>query len=63
MRLRVIFERRCRLAVGLGSASAAFGVGEAIALAIHLEDMDVMGQPVEQRAGQALGTKHAAARS
>jgi len=30
---------------------------EAIAVALHLEDADVMCQPVEQRAGEALGTE------
>jgi hypothetical protein len=28
---------------------------EAIAVAAHFEDVDVMGQPVEQRAGERLG--------
>ena len=30
---------------------------EAIAFAVHLEDADVMGQPVEERAGQAFGSE------
>ncbi len=29
---------------------------EAVAVAVHLEDVDVVGEPVEERAGQALGT-------
>ena len=32
-------------------------VFEAIALAVQLQDVDVMGQPVEQRAGEAFGTR------
>jgi hypothetical protein len=27
---------------------------QAVALAIHLQDGDVMGEPIEQNAGQAL---------
>jgi len=34
-------------------------VSEAEAVAVHLQDMDVVGQPVEQGAGQALGAEHA----
>jgi hypothetical protein len=30
-------------------------VGETVAVAVHLEDVDVVGEPVEQGAGQALG--------
>jgi hypothetical protein len=30
---------------------------ETIAVAVHLEDVDVVGQPVEQRAGQTLGAE------
>ena len=32
---------------------------EAIAVAVHFEDVDVVGEPIEQRAGQPLGPKHA----
>ena len=31
---------------------------ETVALAIHLEDVDVVGQAVEQRAGEPLGAEH-----
>ena len=31
---------------------------EPIAVAVHLEDVDVMGEAVEQRAGQAFGAEH-----
>src|SRR5699024_11225541 len=38
-----------------GSARAAgSALGEPIGLAVHLEDVDVMGEPIEERAGQAL---------
>ena len=30
---------------------------EAIALAVQLEDVDVMGQPIEQRASQPFGAE------
>ena len=32
-------------------------VFEAVAVAVELEDVDVMGQPVEQRAGEAFGAE------
>ncbi|EJU10095.1 hypothetical protein LH128_25678, partial [Sphingomonas sp. LH128] len=32
--------------------------GEAEAFAIHLENVDVVGQPVEQGPGEAFGAKH-----
>jgi len=41
------------LRVDLGHAGA--GLAKALAVAVHLEDMDVVGQPVEQGAYQALG--------
>src|SRR3712207_7096006 len=31
---------------------------QAVALAVHLQDVDVVREPIEQRAGQALRTKH-----
>ena len=37
---------------------ALAATGEAEALAIHLEDVDVVGQPVEQGAGEAFGSEH-----
>lgn len=36
-----------------------FALLEAEALAVHLEDVNVMGEAVEQRAGQALGAEDA----
>ncbi len=32
---------------------------QAVALAVHLEDVDVVGQPVEQRAGEPFGAEDA----
>jgi hypothetical protein len=34
-------------------------VGEPVAVAVHLEDVDVVSEPVEEGAGQALGAEHA----
>ena len=31
--------------------AARFGVLQAVGFAVHLQDMDVVGQPIEQRAG------------
>ena len=42
--------------VGLGSLLARL---EPEAVAVHFEDMDVMGQPVEQGAVKALSGEHA----
>ena len=41
--------------------SGASGVAliEPVAVAVHLQDMDVMGEPVEQCTGEPLGTEHA----
>ena len=39
--------------------AARFGVLQAVGFAVHLQDMDVVGQPIEQRAGQALGPEYA----
>ena len=33
-------------------------VAEAVAVAVHLQDMDVVGEPVQQRAGEAFRTEH-----
>jgi len=32
-------------------------LAEAVAVAVHFEDVDVVGQPIEQRAGEALGAE------
>ena len=32
-------------------------MAEAVAVAVHLQDVDVVGEPVQQRAGEALRTK------
>ena len=46
-------DERFGLGGGLGGSGAARAV--AVAVAVHLDDVDVVGQPVEQRAGKALG--------
>ena len=33
-------------------------VPEAVAVAVHLQDMDVVGEPVQQRAGEAFRSEH-----
>ena len=40
---------------GLWLALAALALFEPIAVAVHFEDVDVVGQSVEQRTGQPLG--------
>src|SRR6266849_5262883 len=54
-------EHRGRLTASraLRPALALLALLEAIAVAVHFQDMDVVGQPVEQRAGQPLGPEHA----
>ncbi len=42
--------RRVRDLVG----GALPAVAEAVAVAVHLQDMDVVGEPVQQRAGEAF---------
>src|SRR5215831_31126 len=44
---------------GLRPALALLALFEAIAVAVHFEDMDVVGEPIEQCAGQSLGPEHA----
>lgn len=48
-----------RLSVVVDASRATLALLKPIAVAVHLEDMDMMGQPVEQRAGEPLGGKHA----
>jgi hypothetical protein len=43
--------------IGLRAPGAALAVGEPIALAIHFENMDMMGQAIEQGDGQPLGAE------
>src|SRR5438876_5143115 len=54
-------EHRGRLTASrvLRPALALLTLFEAIAVAVHFEDVDVVGQPIEQRAGQPLGPEHA----
>src|SRR5271154_6952740 len=50
-------EHRGRPAAGrvLRPALSLLALLEAIAVAVHFEDVDVVCQPIEQRAGQPLG--------
>src|ERR1700675_1195293 len=48
-----------RLVAGVRAGSAALALLEAVAVAVHLEDVDVVSEPVEQSTGQALGGEHA----
>ena len=51
------FGRCRRLGRGRGLA-ARLGVFEAEAVAVELKDVDVVGQPVEERAGEAFRAHH-----
>ena len=42
-----------------GVRTAALAVPESVTLAVHLEDVDMVGEPNEQRAGEALGGEDA----
>src|SRR3954466_1115531 len=43
-----------------GQAGTAASAGlQAVALAVHLEDVDVVREPGEERAGEPLGAEHA----
>src|SRR5260370_16619014 len=42
-----------------GRTLAALALLEPIAVAVHFEDVDVVREPVEQRAGEPLGGEHA----
>src|SRR3954463_4760096 len=43
----------------LGLTLALLALFEPVTVAVHFQDVNVMGQPVEQRAGQPLGPEHA----
>ncbi len=45
--------------VGAGRAPAVLALPEPKALTVNLEDVDVMGEAVEERPRQALGAEHA----
>ena len=46
-----------RIIRDLGS-NALSAVAEAVTVAVHLQDMDVVGEAVQQRAGEAFRAKH-----
>jgi len=39
-------------------AAFAFALFQAVALAVHLQNMHVVGEPIQQRAGQPLRAQH-----
>ena len=41
-----------------GSSLGLLAGGQPEALAVHLQDVDVVGEPVQQRAGQPFGAKY-----
>ena len=41
------------------ASGSTLALCESIALAVHFEDMDVVGEAIEQGAGEPLGAKHA----
>ena len=57
-----VHNRRRRGGEASGRRGGRVGAGllavfEAVAVAVELEDVDVMGQPGEQRAGEAFGAE------
>ena len=60
---RLLFVSSLSLGVAqlscLWLALASLALFEPIAVAVHFEDVDVVGQSVEQRTGQPLGPEHA----
>jgi hypothetical protein len=51
--------RAVRYAGSAGGTLTLLALLEPIALAVHLQDVDVVREPVEQRAGEPLGGKDA----
>ena len=49
---------RRRTGPGPGRGGILPAALEAVALAVHLDDVDVVGEPVQQRAGEPFGSKH-----
>ena len=59
---RVVCSGHCCLADGriwLQPSGSTLALRDAIAFAVHFENVDVMGEAIEQGAGQSLGTEHA----
>ena len=48
-----------RYAGGAGGTLMALALLEPIAIAVHFQDVDVVREPVEQRAGELFRGKHA----
>src|SRR5271166_4501241 len=51
--------RRGRERIGLRASGAALTLGKPIALAVHFKNVDMMGEAIEQGAGQPLGAEDA----
>ena len=51
---RWFFDRLAGVGWGFGLALPSAADLQAVALAVHLEDVDVMGEPVEERTGEPL---------
>jgi hypothetical protein len=52
--MAVMSRRAVRYAGGAGGTLMAFALPEAIAVAVHFQDVDVVRQPVEQRTGESF---------
>ena len=46
--------RACRFSEGVSAGLSGSALGETIALAVHLEDIDVVSDAIEQSAGEPL---------
>jgi hypothetical protein len=42
-----------------GASRSTLALFEPVAITVHFEDVDVVGEPVEERAGEALRSEHA----
>ena len=47
----------CRSRSGVGGAAFAAALLEPEAVAVHLQDVDVVGEPVEQGSGEPFGAE------
>src|SRR3974377_462058 len=45
--------------MGWGTFWASLALGEPVAFAVHFENVDMMGQAIEQGAGEPLGSEYA----
>ena len=59
LRFGVSLRDAGRLRRSWATGLAFLALPETIAVAVHLENVDVVGEPIEQRTGQPLGAEHA----